>query len=161
MVYLDGIVPHVRGATDPAARQAAYDAAVAPLRKPVGPQVKANLSDTLTLQVLDRLFVRPLPTRGVEPKERTAARLPTEPVLPAAVIDLEAFLIDADGSRSMVVRRKSADLLKAFQHATAAGALKEARDVVAAQLPMLTGERLIETTDLLGRIDRYVAAYFN
>jgi hypothetical protein len=74
---------------------------------------------------------------------------------------VKTFLIDAEGTRSMDVRRSSADLLKVFQHATAAAALKDARNAVAAKVPMLTGNAAFETMDLVGRIDRYLAAYFD
>jgi hypothetical protein len=161
VVFVDDIVPHVRNAKDPAQRQAAYEAAVAPLRQPVGPKVKAAIRDTLTLQVYSRLFLRPLKTRGYQPPSVTAARPPVDPVLTSAVADVKTFLIDAEGTRSMEVRRASADLLKIFQHASAAAALKQARDVVAAKVPLLTGNAAFETMDLVNRIDRYLAAYFN
>jgi hypothetical protein len=161
IVFVDEIVPHVRVAADPGAREAAYKAAVAPLKLPVGPMVKAEIRDFLTREVLQRLFVRPLPASSTVPKELTAARRPTEPVLAAAVADIKSFLIDADGSRSMAIRRESADLLQAFQHASGYAALMEARDTVAAKLPMLTGNTAIETTDLLKRIQRHLDMYFN
>ena len=161
VVPIDDMVPHVRNAKAPAQRQAAYDATVAPLRQPVGPKVKASIRDLMTLQVYSRLFLRPLPVRGSAPASLTAAHPPTDPVLTAAVADVKAFLIDADGTRSMDVRRSSADLLKLFQSAKAAAALKEARDAVAAKVPMLTGTAAFENMDLVGRIDRYLAAYFN
>jgi hypothetical protein len=161
IVFVDDIVPHVRQAKDPAQRQAAYEAAIAPLRQPVGPKVKASLRDDMTLQVYARLFLRPLPVRGYRPPELIAAHPPTDPVLTSAVADVKTFLIDAEGTRSMDVRRSSADLLKLFQHATAAAALKDARNAVAAKVPMLTGNAAFETMDLVGRIDRYLAAYFD
>jgi hypothetical protein len=161
VVFVDAMVPHVRKAKDPAQRLAAYQAAAEPLRLPVGALVKANIRDFLTVQFYQRLFIRPLPVRTSAPKEEVVARPPTDPVLTAAVADVKAFLIDAEGTRSMDVRRASADLLKAFQHATAATALKEAREAVAAKVPMLTGNAAFEAMDLVGRIDRYLGAYFN
>jgi hypothetical protein len=161
-VFVDDIVPHVRLAADPAARAAAYDAAFAPLRLPVGMSVRADARDYLTRQVMARLFLLPLEAR-IPPSDASVLlpKRPSDPVLSAAVADLKAFLIDADGSRAMVIRRDCADLLKKFQHASAAAALMEARTAIAAKAAMLTGNAAIETNDLLGRIDRYVAAYFD
>jgi hypothetical protein len=161
IVFVDEIVPHVRGAADPGAREAAYKAAVAPLKLPVGPMVKAEIRDFLTREVLQRLFVRPLPATPGTPRELTAARRPMEPVLSAAVGDVKSFLIDADGSRSMVIRREAADLLQLFQHASGYAALMEARDAITTKLPMLTGNTAIETMDLLKRIQRHLDMYFN
>jgi hypothetical protein len=162
VAFVDQMVPHVRGAADPGAREAAYKAAVAPLKAAVGPMVRADIRDFLTHEVLQRLFLRPLPVvLPSTPKELTAPRRPMEPVLSAAVADVKAFLIDADGSRAMQIRRESADLLHTFQHASGYAALSEAREAISAKLPMLTGAPAIETMDLLKRIQRHLDMYFN
>ena len=112
-----------------------------------------------TQQLLERLFVRPLPVRGLPPEKAPPAQPPVEPVLSAAATDLEAML--SDGTRSMPNRRLSADLLKKFQSAVAFTALTKARENIVAQAAALTGPAAIEHKDLVGRIDRHLSAYFD
>ena len=159
---IDQMVPFVRNGTDPLARVAAYQAAMAPLNKPIGPMVKAPLRELVTKEVLERLFLRPLPTRMPTPPQLTAApKPPAEPVLAAAVADLKAYIIDSEGTRHMTMRRTSTDMLKRFQHASAAAGLMEARMALIAKLAMLQGTAAIETMDLVNRIDKHLQVYFD
>jgi len=160
---IDDMLPHFRLAVAPADRLAAYDAVMAPIRAPLVPPPGAPPSfgaraDLLTQIMLRRLFVDPLPPLLGLPVPLPP---PTQaPVLVPAAADLEALLVNGDRLRSFTTRRLAADILKKAQSAVAYLALARAREAIAAQAPP-AGDTAVETRDLLGRIDRYLAAYFD
>jgi hypothetical protein len=162
-----GLLPHMRLGSTPAVRLQAYGGAMELLRAPVTPPPDAPPTfaarlNAVTQVTLSTLFLLPQPGQPVVPGQPLPlAPPPAQPVLAAAVPDLKAILVNTDGIRSAGNRRLAVDVLKRFQHQLAYTALAEARDAIAEQLPALTGPQAVDTKDLLSRIDRTLAAYFD
>jgi hypothetical protein len=156
-------VPHFRFAAAADTRLAAYEALIAPIRPPLMAQPGipsfAARVDLVTSALLRRLFVDPPPPPppGVTTTPPPAAL--RSPVLAPAVAALAGILVNLDGLRSFATRRLAADILKKSQTGPAYVALEQARPLVADQAS--TSNAPLELRDLLGRIDRYLAAYFD
>ena len=160
LVPIDDLGPHLRTGPIPS-RMASYEALFGPIRGPLTPPAAAVPSfasrvDVVTQFLIRRMFLDPVAI----PPSAAPAPPPGPPLLAAAIADLRAVLI-GDGLRSAATRRISADVLKRFQNAAAYTALAEAREAIAAQLATATGAAAVETRDLLNRVDRYLAAYFD
>jgi Met-zincin len=164
----NALAPHMRLAKVAAVRLEAYEGAMGLLRAPATPPVDPPPADyaarlNLTTQLaLRMLFLDPQPGQTVSPGQPLpAARPPAEPVLQAAVSDLGGLLVNQDGLRNAATQRLAVDVLKRFQHPAAYTALAQGREAIAAQLPGLEGDAAVAARDLLNRIDRALAAYFD
>jgi hypothetical protein len=161
------LIQYARQAGTAAQRIAAWEALIGPVKAPLVPPAGAPPSfagrvDNVTRHIVQGKFVneppliQPSPTSPLVPQPRLSAA-----VAPAAAAQLKAFLVNVDGLRSIATRRLCADALKKFQSTVGYAALSEARDELAAGLDRLSGSALLETRDLLGRVDRHLAAYFD
>jgi hypothetical protein len=161
------LVPHMRLAKVPEVRLEAYEGVFGLMRAPATPPTDAPPTYVDRLNLVTRgalrvLFLSPQPGQPLMPGQPPPlAPPPAPPVLGAAIDDLRAILVNVDGLRAASTRRLAVDVLKRFQTQAAYTALAEAREVVAAQLPDQTGSTAVDLKDLLSRIDRALAAYFD
>jgi hypothetical protein len=165
----DGVIQYVRQGQLPDGRRLAWEALIAPLKTPlaVPPDAPPNFAarvSAVTRVVLSRLFLpveRTLPFPGHPPLPPIPAP-PLHPTLvPAAVAELGANLLDVDQLRTFTLRRLAADILKRMQRLEALAVLTQARDQLAEQIPTLPPEVALETQDLLNRVQRHLTAYFD
>ena len=159
----------MRTGTIPAGRREAWDALIAPIKAPlaVPPGAPANFPVRVSFianVVFSRLFLpvaRTSPFPGHPPLPPIAAPPLHASLVPSAAVELGLNLIDADKLRSFAVRRLSADILKRMQRIEALSVLTDARNIIAAEIPTLTGARALETRDLLSRVEKHLVAYFD
>lgn len=114
--------------------------------------------------VLSRLFLpveRSLPFPGHPPLPPIPAPPLHVTLVPAAVAELGANLLDVDHLRTFALRRLAADILKRMQRLEALAVLTQARDQLTAQIPTLPPDAALETQDLLNRVQRHLGAYFD
>ncbi len=161
------LVPHMRLAKAGDVRLEAYEGIFGLLRAPATPPAQppptyAGRLNGITQGALRIMFLNPQPGQVVTPGQPPPpAPPPAPPVLGAAIADMRALVVNLDGLRAAATRRLAVDVLKRFQSQDAYTALTEAREVVAAQLPDLTGSAAVDAKDLLSRIDRALGAYFD
>jgi hypothetical protein len=166
---MDNLIQFVRYGTVPDGRKAAWDTLIAPIKAPlaVPPGAPANFAARVSgvaRSALSRLFLpldRPPPFPGHPPLPPIPAPPLHASLVPGAVAELGANLLDVDDLRAFVVRRLAADILKRMQRVEALAVLTEARDALTAKLPTLAGPVALETRDLLNRVERYVDSYFD
>jgi hypothetical protein len=139
----------------------AYTQTLAPLRPPLqippdAPATYASQADELAWRTLARLYLDPAASRGT-----FTANPPNSPeLLPLVIADVKAILLNTDGVRSYTARRTMVDILKVHQTLASYAALSEAHDVLAAQLPSLSGAERLQTADLLARVSAAISPYF-
>ncbi|NMO14574.1 hypothetical protein HPC49_13580 [Pyxidicoccus fallax] len=148
-------------AGDAATRASAYVMTMAPLRPPLqipanAPPTYAAQADEVAWRTLARLYLDPAASRGT-----FTANPPNSPeLLPLVVADVRGILLNVDGVRSFTARRTMVDILKVHQTLASYATLREAQDMLTAQLPSLSGDERLQTEDLLARIDAAVSPYF-
>ena len=160
------LTPHIRLAASPAVRLEAYQGTFGPLRaQPLPPDAHPSFVPRLnavTQLALRQLFLDMQPGQTVPAGQPAPGALPpSTPVVTAAIADLHPLLVNADGLRFASTRRLVVDVLKRFQHPAAFAALEEARAQIAAVQGELSGVAAVENKDLLNRIDRALASYFD
>ncbi len=118
----------------------------------------APTADLLTRFLLTRLFLDPASSRGDITNDPPLGDTTLEQlVLTETVVDL----VNQYKVRSYATRRVCVDVLKKLQSSAAYDALKQARARISAGAAGLTGAELAQTNDLLARIDKATAPYFN
>ena len=160
------LAPHIRLAASPAVRLEAYQGTFGPLRaQPLPSDAHPSFVSRLnfvTQVALRQLFLDTQPGQSAPAGQPPPGALPpSPPVLTAAIADLHPLLVDADGLRFASTRRLVVDVLKRFQHPAAFAALEDARAQIAAVQADLSGVAAVENKDLLNRIDRALASYFD
>jgi hypothetical protein len=75
--------------------------------------------------------------------------------------ELKANVLNADGIRSFATRRVAVDVLEKMQVVEGYRTLRECRAELAAARATLTGDDQAYVDDLLARIDRALAPYFD
>jgi hypothetical protein len=147
-------------------RLEAYQGTFGPLRaQPLPPGAHPTFVSRLnaiTQVALRQLFLDAQPGQSAPAGQPAPGALPpTTPVVTAAIADLHPLLVNADGLRFASTRRLVVDVLKRFQHPAAFSALEDARAQIAAVQADLSGVAAVENKDLLNRIDRALASYFD
>jgi hypothetical protein len=161
-VHLQAVVDYVRtGGIEE--REVAWEALFAGFGATAAPLAAASPSvaaraDGLSRLVIQRLFLPPPSAPGSPP---VAVPQLFGVVAVRAIAELQAQLLNVDGVRTAGTRRLCVDALKLQQTPAAYGALLDARDELAQQLPTLTGAPALDARDLVSRIDRATSPYFD
>ncbi len=160
---LNGVAQYVRAGASSQVRLRAWNLLTRDIRAPLAPAVLASspryaaAADTMARRIFQRLYLDPASARGL-----FTADPPVDPLLTPAILEqLRANLLNLDGVRSYPTRRVVVDVLKKMQRHEAYAILREARDVLAAAQPGLSGHELLSAEDLASRIDRALQPYFN
>ena len=158
---LNNVLMFVRGARTSAQRVAAWNlasskvavAAPVPMPTPMGYGARR---DFLGRRMLQRLWLDDASLRGpitVDP--------PLDPALLALWLpELRGNLLNGDGFRTYATRRVAVDVLKKLQLTPAQTILRDARTTLAGELPMLSGDAVLQHRDVLSRIDAALSPYF-
>ncbi|HEU4409660.1 MAG TPA: zinc-dependent metalloprotease [Polyangiaceae bacterium] len=155
--YADELLDYVRAAKTSERRLAAWQALFAPLRAPLAPDFVPAKVDRLTGLLLERLIVEePVTLFHVQTPP------PSDPLLtPLLVADLRDLVVDAPALRGVGTRAEAVDTLRALQEPEALAALDDARVALEAALPSLDGPAADVARDLIARIERATAPYFD
>lgn len=146
--YAGGAYDYAQNGDDVAANRA-LDLILTDIGAPLDPTL---LSDpTFFTSGADLMLGAVLAELGPAPSWAIAARIDDQ---------LQQVLLNSDGIRSFASRRSVVDILKGRQTTAALETLEAARATIAAGLPALAGAEAAQTRDLLARIDRALAPYF-
>lgn len=149
-------------ASDPFTAAFAYNIAMVQVRPPLDIPAGSPIStysavaDDLARRILTRLYLDPASQRG----DFVNNPPNTQPLTSYVIADVKGILLNVDGIRSFASRRAMVDILKTHQTLAAYSALREARDTLTAQLPSLSGSALLQTEDLLARINVAISPYY-
>lgn len=159
---MNKVLQFVRAGKDAATRLDAFGKAIERVKVQVaGAAVPAGEDptriDALARGILSRLYLDAPTLRG----SFTADPAPEATLTAAVLTELRGNLLNTDGIRSWQTRRAMVDILKKFQTTAALTILKDADTDLKAKRATLTGDDANAADDLLARIAKATAPYFN
>ncbi|WP_163992410.1 zinc-dependent metalloprotease [Pyxidicoccus caerfyrddinensis] len=161
---LNSVLQYVRSGRSNQEKLRAWNIATEGLLAPIPPETLAafpgygDRADAQSRRVLQRLYLDNARTRGLF---MSADPRPDSLFTPVLLAQLRGNLLNVDGVRSRATRRTAIDILKKLQTYEAFTVLREARDVVEASLPGLSGQARMDAEDLVSRLVQATSPYFN
>lgn len=164
--YLTGVVKFIQRGEEAVDRSDAFNIAFDRLRVPVPPEALASSPaygpgvDTMTQRVLNQLFPEPPPANAPPPSTPLTPPPPLDDAVSQLLAtELHGNILNLDGIRSFTTRRQAIDVLKRMQNIAGFEALRDVRSVLRLGVG-IPDDQLALVDDLIARIDRAVAPYF-
>jgi hypothetical protein len=163
MQWANHVLAYVRAGKDSATRVAALAIAFEVLHR-VPDKVDASSAkyrvavDHLARAMYARLYLDAAPQRGTVVEDPPAG---DDALQTALAKELGECVLGTDGLRSWETRRVCVDVLRKAQSQAALEALLAAREALVKRRAALTGAEAVRTQDLVARIDRALAPYFD
>jgi hypothetical protein len=161
---LNSVLQYVRSGRSSQEKLRAWNIATEGLLAPIPLETLAAFpgygerADAQSQRILRRLYLDDARTRGLF---LSADPRPNSLFTPVLLAQLRGNLLNVDGVRSRATRRTAIDILKKLQTYEAFTVLREARDVVAASVPGLSGQARMDAEDLVSRLVQATSPYFN
>ncbi|QSQ25775.1 zinc-dependent metalloprotease [Pyxidicoccus parkwayensis] len=161
---LNSVLQYVRSGRSSQEKLRAWNIATEGLLAPIPPETLAAFpgygarADTQSRRILRRLYLDDVITRGYF---FSADPRPNSLFTPVLLAQLRGNLLNVDGVRTRATRRTAIDILKKLQTYEAFTVLREARDIIGASLPGLSGQERLDAEDLVSRLNQATSPYFN
>lgn len=161
---LNSVLQYLRAGRSNQEKLLAWNIAMEGLLAPIPPETLAAFpgygarADTQARRVLRRLYLDDVITRGYF---ISADPRPNPLFTPVLLEQLRGNLLNVDGVRTRATRRSAIDILKKLQTYEAYTVLLEARGLIEASLPGLSGQARLDAQDLVSRMLQATSPYFN